>query len=1282
MTVSVTPAEPAAAPASPAAAHGARTRTRRPEWRALLLGLGSILGLVTVVWLGYELALARLPEHRAALERLVRDETQLDLHFSELGLRWGWYGPEAVFRDVELGVPAEDALQVRAPELVVGLDVWRMLRSGQPEAGRITLVAPEVVLHPDLDTGNTNIPARSAAAHGAQPHVWAAAARVLSRWRGGRIDIEGGTLRWPTPGEPLPLAVGLRHVTLRRLGAQWSADALVQLPESLGASLHLNLQMQGDPAQPTSTSGTLRMQAQRLEAAQWRTALTDPALADPALAAVVPQAGIADIELQMQFAAGRVVASEGKLHAEALEWAPRAAGAAALALPRLRAAWQLARAADTWHLSVSDLELDQSATPASFSLVAAADMQTLSGTVQHAPLAALADVVRWRAPELPFADLDMRGLVRVLTFDWSARRAAGERLRAGAQLDAMSLATAGGDVVLAGLGGRASASDASFSAELRSEDAQLTLVRADALRLAGLKVAAHVIGAANPGGWQLSSDDVQIRQGDANLAAAVSISAHAGELHPGIDASARLVDADVVLLTQLLGPAAANVFGASGARLTAGRITDAQFTLHGRLDEALPWSQNSVFRGALELRDASLAASDWWPEVHGVNAHLDWRGSRFHAALDAGATGTWQLSAANLDWDAQEAGSAHFTGRFNGAAQEALAWMRERAQLFAAAPAIGNLDLAGDTLLDVDITVPGGAAPRARPRARLTAFLDGVRLRPLAGLPPIQELRGTLAFSAGHVARSTLTGQWLGGPVALSVAEHRERGVTGIVVSGRGLMSVREALLAAGGSVDTAPLQGNAEWTASLGISPAPDSQQAHWRIRADSNLVGVSSRLPEPLAKTQGAAVPLRIDAQGDADSGQLRVSVGERLHGVAAVTRSGDTWRIERGTVRLAASVPSLPQQRVLLVEGSIGRLDLPACLTLWRQAGADAALPALQAHLKSDQLLIGTRSYPDVTLTADAERGSGEVQIQSSGLSGSARWPTPGAAVSVHFAALNVAQLTDVALGADLVGALGADVAVSADQLQWQGRPLGRFTARVSLHGDSLELRDLQLIGPNDTISGSAGCQEQGCGLKFTLDSTDAAATLERFGLRPDLSANRAQLTGDLHWPQDSDAALAVLSGRLHMQLQDGVTRAASATAPAAPFALLAVPALVRALGNPVRPAAPPELKFASLSADFVLHDGQAQTADLHCDGDAEILMRGRVGLSARDYDAEVWILRGEDRLPSAVRGFGPTPRMAAAWLSLRELFTGSAAERAGAAALRLQGSWDDPVVVATD
>src|SRR5215471_11661702 len=121
--------------------------TRPKDWpRAALLGVFGVGAVLTLILFAYELALARIPQHRAALERIVRAQTGLDIRFGELGLRWGWYGPEAVFRQVELDEPDSTQALLRAPELVVGFDAWRTLRSGHPEAGRIELVAPEIDL--------------------------------------------------------------------------------------------------------------------------------------------------------------------------------------------------------------------------------------------------------------------------------------------------------------------------------------------------------------------------------------------------------------------------------------------------------------------------------------------------------------------------------------------------------------------------------------------------------------------------------------------------------------------------------------------------------------------------------------------------------------------------------------------------------------------------------------------------------------------------------------------------------------------------------------------------------------------------------------------------------------------------------------------------------------------------------------------------------------------------------------------------------------------------------
>src|SRR3569833_4098903 len=119
---------------SPLAAAPAQARS----WlRVALLGTLGVGAVFALVFFAYELALSRVPQHRAARERLVRSQTGLDVRFTVLGLRWGWYGPEAVFRHVELDEPGSSAALLRAPELVVGFAAWRTLRNGHPEAGRI-----------------------------------------------------------------------------------------------------------------------------------------------------------------------------------------------------------------------------------------------------------------------------------------------------------------------------------------------------------------------------------------------------------------------------------------------------------------------------------------------------------------------------------------------------------------------------------------------------------------------------------------------------------------------------------------------------------------------------------------------------------------------------------------------------------------------------------------------------------------------------------------------------------------------------------------------------------------------------------------------------------------------------------------------------------------------------------------------------------------------------------------------------------------------------------------
>ena len=1267
------PAEPAAGPAAPAAAAGAvQPAGARRRLAASLLG--ATLLVAALLFLARELIAARVPEHRAALEALIREQTGLEVTFSQLTVRWGWYGPEAVFHRVALGEAGAPAL-LRAPELSVGLDAWRMVRSGHLEAGRITL------LNPDIDlTGGVAAGAGTPASAGApRANMLADAPRLLSRWRGGRIDIEGGALRWLEPGSGHPVSVDLMRADLRRLGANWSADVQLLLPDRLGASARFTLRLTGDVARTEDLSGTLTFEGERLAFGGWR-ALEVYAR----YARYLPQGGSGNLNLQATIARGRIQQVAGLLHADALEWPAPTAASAPLRLPRLRADWQLARAADGWRLAVGALDLGAAGTGTATVLFTP---DTARGSLHRIPLAAAAAFARWYLPQWPLEPLTLGGEFGGVDFDWDARRRAGTRLAASAQGQGLRLASATQDLVLEGLAAQLTASEERISAQLSAQAARLLLVGPQPLTLDGLQLSARLGGTLEAGQWQLRTEDLDIRRGETRVSAQAAIAFPAGAAPRRLDTRLEVSNADAPLVARLVGPQALAAFGAAASRLTAGRITSGTLELHGTFEAgAAADTALSSSHGAFQIEDAVLAATEAWPEVRDLAAHLQWQGARVQAQLTRASSGTLELSAARAQWDAGGEQPLRVSGRVSGSAQDLLQWLRTRPELARYAPGAQYLDLQGDTLLDVDLLVPGSAARQPPARTRITAVLEGASLRPLAGLPAIEALRGTLAFAGGHLQHSMLSGQWLGGPVSLAIGERREHGTSALTVSGRGLLDVRQALLAAGADSDATTLGGNPEWTAQLTLLPEGEAAPPHWQVRADSSLIGLASRLPEPLAKGQNAPLPLHLEVQGDAAAARLHLNIGERLAAVAALERSGDAWRIERGAVRLSGGTPVLPSEPLLALEGRVSRFELSASLSLWQQAARSPLLPALEAHLSAAELAAGERVYPDVHLSAAARAGGGQLQLESAANSVTLQWPAlvdAGHPAVAHLANFDAESESDAALGA-LTSALGPLVQLSVDELRWRGRALGRLRALIGAQESDLTVKELTVSGASQELTAQAQCSgEASCSAHFTLASTDAAATLAAFGLRADLSAARAQLQGELQWPQGSDAPLATVSGHLHMQLEDGATHAVEAPASAPPFALFLVPGLLTALApepseaKGEAPAVLP-LRFSRLSADFELRDGDARTANLHLDGEAEILVRARVGLLAQDYDGQAFILRGEERLPSAVRRFGPTPKVAALWLSLREWFTGSAAENARAA-LRLRGTWNDPIVM---
>jgi len=1010
--------------------------SQAPPWQGLrvaALALAGVVAFLGIVLLAYELAVARVPQHRAALERLVRAQTGLDIRFDELGLRWGWYGPEAVFRRVELGEPGRSTVLLRAPELVVGFDVWQTVRTGQLEAGRITLVAA------DIDFGRPGF-AGSAPRGPVEVSRRPVALQILERWQGGRVDLEGGTLRVPDPtGASDPLIFQIRRASLRRAKSEWSGFGLVFLPERLGRTARVALRLEGSLEKPPELSGSLRFEGRRLAFAGWRELLASTGDVQRYL----PRAGGGDIALDVDFGGGHLIKASGRVSAGGLELASAGESRGSVKLDHLKGEWRLAHRATSWRLQVDSLELEHTPDPragwparlpGSLSLEAATNGEWFRGTLDQAPLQPVAAIAHGFAPQLDLTAAGIGGSVRNVSFDWNAERPTGHRMRASARLVDIAIKAPSNDFSLTALSGRVSGDETTLLTELNSRAARLEWAQAPQYPLDDLHVEARLQINLEASAWRIASEKIEIQHERARLRVEGALAADGASAVPQIDARAELAGVDIPLLKRFAGDSMSRTFGAAFSQVTAGDIDRVQVELHGPLDDSLP---DTGITGEVALKNAVLAGGDLWPEVRDVSARVDWRRSRIHAVL------------------------------------------------------------------------------------------DGARLQAVAGIPAIDALHGTLTFDSGNLRRSTLTGTWLGGPVTLIIGERRERGAAILTIQGRGMLDARQlALVATAGTVidETRAPTGRAEWMGELSYLAGSDSKLAHgaagpaqWRVAADSTLIGIVSHLPQPLAKTGQAALPLHVEAQGTAASAELRLSLGDSLHSVVSLKRRDDaTWRVERGNVRFGTTPASLPNTPAVLVEGRIGQLDLPAYVAAWQQLRAEPAAPPIRADLVAAEMLVAGSSYSEVAVSAERTDAGADLRLQSPEILGTAHWPAVPSTTHparFHFARLNVPDDTAFAASAELIAALGPATELSVDEIIWSGHSIGSAAATIESGGNAVSISDLHLFGSTQDVSGTMRCQNTACRLKFTLDSTNAAATLQDFGFRPDLTAAKASLDGDL-------------------------------------------------------------------------------------------------------------------------------------------------------------------------
>jgi uncharacterized protein (TIGR02099 family) len=719
--------------------------------------------------------------------------------------------------------------------------------------------------------------------------------------------------------------------------------------------------------------------------------------------------------------------------------------------------------------------------------------------------------------------------------------------------------------------------------------------------------------------------------------------------------------------------------------LVSGGIANGRAVFHGDLADWPFTNFAGRFEARAELNDTKLTYLPDWPSAEHVHAVADFvnNGLRVDAdaaqalgnTVDSASATIADLGEAVLDLDVSGSGSGKNLLDFLKATPIGT---QHAAQLL-------GVSVGGSGKLKFNLHLPVKQAEQrvltgsvVISRADLVDAQYALRL---------QQANGTLKFSQDGFDTGDLPVTRDGKPAMfrLAVGGFATDKDHAVEASLRGRFPVSDLLAYAPVLAPWADrIDGEADWTIGFNAD-RDDVKNPGQRVTVTSDLDGIDIALPAPLAKAANAALPLSLSVGLPVVGGSIDLQLGGlmRLRG-----RLGSATQPFAARVDFSGDASAPLPASGFEIGGSAPLLDLSGWMdfAVAKSSGGDDGLLS-GVDLQAQDLRAWDRDFGAARFTLKPSKTELSMAFDGANIAGNMEipladfrqrgvtaqfdriyWPDVGETETSAMAGENPAnvpplhiRIGDFRLGDSRFGTTVVESYPVAN---------GTHFEQVSTHSKNVEMR------ARGDWTGKPGSDASDFSVDFSAHNL--GRMLDTFGYAGVVEdgATVAHIQG--HWAgSPSMFALARLDGTLKVSVQEGRIPDADPGAGRI-FGLFNLTAIPRRLALDFGDFFKSGFSFDSIEGTFTLKDGNAFTSGLRVKGPAaDILVNGRAGLKAHDYDQTMEVtphVGGTLMIGGAVIG-GPVG--AAAGAVLQGVFK-KAINDVTRVRYSVTGSWEKPVI----
>lgn len=1197
-------------------AHGRVTRALAWLLVAFYLAFGLLILATRYV------ALPRADAYRDDIARMLSDAAGLRVTIRHIDAQWYGLNPGLVLRGVQIhdeqGRPA-----LRLEEVDTELS-WSTLVFGQLRLRRLEFAGPNLSVRrePDGRVYVAGIAVRTDRP-GAAFSEW-----VLAQ---PSIIIRDATISWSDAQRGAPELIFARvNLRLDNRGLRHRVGVSAAPPEALAGRLDLRADLRGAAGDPLAQwHGQVYAQFDAADLAAWRQWFDYP---------VEVVRGNGALRLWLEGGAGAPDAVTADLDVHALQ-VRLALQQPVLDVDALGGRLAFRRLRDAVQFSGRNVVLATGGgapgEPADFGVRWLNTAGNRGGelTASRLDLESLARLAAYLPVEESFrtrlAAAAPRGRLAQIQASWQGPLARPERYSLDARFERLGTHAAGAIPGFSGLSGRVRGNEQGGSLDLAGNGATLDIPGV----FPGTPVRLDTLSAEAAWSMRDAQTEIVIRKATfANADAAGSLSGRYRTLPAGpgeIDLDARLSQAQAGAVWRYL-PA---TLGASTrewlkAALQGGRASEAKLRLKGDLSR-FPFSKNhtGTFRVTGKFTGGRLKYAPDWPELSALDGDLLFEGARMLIRSRRGTILGATLGPVSAEIPDLAAGTPllQVRGTASGQSAEFLRFVEESPVAAMIGHHTGGVKATGPGSLQLGLSIPLGKLGETRVDGEYRFVANDVMVDP--SLPALIEATGQFRFTGSGITSAQAGAKLFDSPISLKAASG-EDGALRAEVRGTAQVAAWRSRL------DWPVLDhlgGTTAWQAVIGV------RRNTAQVTLESDLVGISSSLPDPFNKSASEPMPLRVERttgeDGTAEEGResLRVSLGRQVSAVIVRRSAGGQASVERAGIGIGVP-PVLPESGVALA-GRFDRLDIDA----WRHAFAErdaggSALALSAVKLQAGELTAFGQSFHDFDMTGGRNgEEDWQARIGSRELTGDLSWSARDRGrLRARLKHLALAELKPDTAGLDAteeqqVKSLPT-IDLVAEDFSLRGKPLGRIELLAANRAGLWKIDRLSINNPDASLSAEGGWRPGAAAanteMRFKLKANDAGKLLARLGYPEGLRAGKATMEGGIAWngpPTGID--LPSIEGRFKLEAEKGQFRKLDPGVGRL-LGILSLQTLPRRITLDFQDVFSEGFAFDTISGSIEARRGVLDTRDLAIRGPAaSIAMTGKVDLVKETQDLRV-------------------------------------------------------------